>query len=132
MVGLRTRTSQAVIARAAFEGVACGLLDGLDALTAATGVSPQRIVMVGGGARSATYRRVVADLSGLPVVVPHHPEQVATGACVQAVAVLTGRAIDDIQAAWDLTADAVTAPDPTVDRWSIRHRYRQAQVHQQA
>ena len=79
------------LARAAFEGVVCGLLDGLDALRAAGVDTDGRLLLVGGGARSAAFRRILADLSGRPVVVPEAPELVATGACVQAAAVLAAR-----------------------------------------
>jgi xylulokinase len=126
MVGLDTGTSRGQIARAAFEGVACGLLDGLDALTGTVGTAPARIVLVGGGATSPMYRRTVADLSGLPVVCRAAAEHVATGACAQAAAVLTDRPIAEIQEAWDLDAGTVTEPDPSVPRDAIRHRYRAA------
>lgn len=124
--GLTTATNPAQIARAAFEGVVCGLLDGLDALAAQTGTVPNRIVLVGGGARSPAYRRAVADLSGVPVLVPAEEEHVAVGACVQAAAVVSGRSIADIQGAWGLGAGRETTPDPTVDRAAIRHRYAEA------
>jgi xylulokinase len=123
LTGFGTGTSRAQIARAAYEGVVCGLLDGFDALTAVTGTSPDRIVLVGGGARSPAYRRVLADLSGLEVLVPSLDEHVATGACVQAAAVLTGRSIFDVQAAWNLGAGSMTEPDDAVDRDAVRHAY---------
>src|SRR3954469_22373270 len=66
--GLRSDVTREQIAHAAVEGVVCGLLDGLDALQAATG-TPQRVIMIGGGARSSAYRRVLADLCDLPIVV---------------------------------------------------------------
>src|SRR4029077_11808345 len=66
IAGLRTGTTREQLARAAFEGVVCGLLDGLDALTRAGVSADGDIVLVGGGARSAAYQRVVADLSGRP------------------------------------------------------------------
>ena len=63
-----------------------------------------RLSLVGGGARSAAYRQVLADLAGRPVDVPASDEQVAAGACVQAAAVLTGAEPADV-------ADVV-APGP--------------------
>jgi xylulokinase len=126
LIGLDTGTTRAQIARAAFEGVVCGLLDGLDALSGTTATSPARIVLVGGGANSPTYRQTVADLSGLPVVIRTAGEHVATGACVQAAATLTGQPIAEIQKAWNLDAGTVVEPDPRVERDAIRHRYRNA------
>src|SRR3954453_6879720 len=82
--GLRSSTDRADLARAAYEGVVCGLLDGLDALGAA-GVDPgSRLFLVRGGARSDVYRRIVADLAQRPVIVADDTEAVAAGACVQA------------------------------------------------
>ena len=61
LVGLRSDVEPGAIARAAFEGVVCGLLEALDALTA-TGVDATgRLWLVGGGARSLAYQRVVVD-----------------------------------------------------------------------
>ena len=65
LAGLRSDVSREQIARAAVEGVVCGLLDALDALGAHAPVTAVRLV--GGGARSAAYRQVVAELCELPV-----------------------------------------------------------------
>lgn len=126
LVGLDTATTREQIARAAFDGVACGLLDGLDALVGATGIAPRRIFLVGGGARSSGYQRAVADLSGLPVVVPRHDEHVAAGACVQAAAILSGRSLAQTQQDWSLGEGTTVAPDTEVDRLGLRDRYRAA------
>ena len=63
LAGLRSDVGREQLARAAVEGVVCGLLDGLDALAAFAPTGGQLIV-VGGGARSRAYRQVLADLSG--------------------------------------------------------------------
>ena len=126
LVGLDTGTGRGQIARAAFEGVVCGLLDGLDALRHVTGTAPARIVLVGGGATAPMYRRTVADLSGLPVVCRAGGEHVATGACVQAAATIGDRPIAEVQQAWNLDAGTVTEPDRSVPRDAIRRRYRDA------
>lgn len=99
--GLRSDVGREQLARAAFEGVVCGLLDGLDALRAhVTGT--RRILLVGGGAKSAAYRQVLADLCDLPVVVADAEQAVATGACVQAAAVLEQLPPDAIASRWGL------------------------------
>ena len=77
------------VARAAVEGLLCGLADGLDALVA-TGVRPHRILLVGGGAASEAVRRIAPSILGLPVEVPEPGEYVADGACRQAAWVLAG------------------------------------------
>jgi xylulokinase len=126
--GLRPDTAPAQLARAAVEGVVCGLLGGLDALGAAVpewdGI-PRRLILVGGGARSAAYRQVLADLAGCPVsVVDPRVEPVALGACVQAAAALTGAPPEDVAAAWSLgVAQTVVDPTPGVDAVGIREAW---------
>jgi xylulokinase len=107
LTGIRSDVEPGQLARAAVEGVICGLLDGLDAL-AAFAPADGRLILVGGGARSPAYRQVLADLSGRAVIVPHGEEQVATGACVQAAAVATGAEPADVADRWNLgDGDAV-------------------------
>ncbi len=126
VTGLRSDVSREQVALAAFEGVACGLLDGLDVLEGHLSGPARRLVAVGGGARSATYPQVLADLSGREVVaVPGEP--VATGACVQAAAVLHRRPIGEVQAAWALGAGRTVSPAMPADRaGALREAYRRA------
>lgn len=77
------------LARAAVEGMLCGLADGLDAIRAAD-VSVQRILLIGGGARSEAVRRIAPALLGVPVDVPEAGEYVADGAARQAAWLMTG------------------------------------------
>ncbi len=125
--GLRTTTSRAAMARAAHEGVVCGLLNGVDALGTAGVDLDGRLFLVGGGARSVAFRSVVAGLADQPVVVPDADEAVATGACVQAASVL--RQIDAIAVAehWGLGSGTELAHDTATsaldERNAIRSRY---------
>ncbi|MER5606227.1 xylulokinase [Micromonospora tulbaghiae] len=118
--GLTLGTSTpAHLARAAVEGMLCGLADGLDALIA-QGARADRIILVGGGARSAAVRRIAPQVFGRPVVVPPPGEYVADGAARQAAWVALG---GDTPPAWSIgdteeyTGDAVPA---------IRERYAEA------
>jgi len=113
VAGLRSDVGREQLARAAVEGVVCGLLDGLDALASFAPTDGQLIV-VGGGSRSHAYRQVLADLSGREVLVPHVGEQVATGACVQAAAVAAHSEPADIADAWKLGAGDLVEPGPGV------------------
>ena len=124
--GLRTTTTRVDLARAAIEGVVCGLLDGLDALATAGVRADSDIVLVGGGARSKAFQRVVADLSGRTVVVPDAAEHVAAGACVQAAAVLRSRDPADVAREWNLARGATIEADHKVDREAIRAAYADA------
>jgi len=111
LAGLRSDTSREQLARAAVEGVVCGLLDGLDALMALAPAG-RRLLLVGGGARSRAFRQILADLSGQPVVVPQGEEHVAAGACLQAAAVATGSSLAAVTEAWGIGAGTVVEPGP--------------------
>ncbi|WP_414148496.1 xylulokinase [Erwinia sp. BNK-24-b] len=51
------------LAMAVLEGVSLGLLEGMEALHA-SGIRPSAITLIGGGARSAFWRQLLADISG--------------------------------------------------------------------
>jgi xylulokinase len=123
LAGLRSNTEPAHVARAAFEGVVCGLLEALDALAQARVDTSGRLLLVGGGSRSAAFRRIVADLAQREVSVPLAEEVVATGACVQAAAVLHQRPFDQIADAWKLGQNDHVDPNPRVDARGVRAAY---------
>jgi xylulokinase len=79
----------ACLARAAVEGMLCGLADGLDALRS-NGIMIRRVVLIGGGARSEAVRRIAPSIFGVPVAVPEPGEYVADGAARQAAWALAG------------------------------------------
>ena len=90
--GLRlATTTPAHLARAAVEGMLCGLADGLDALRD-LGVDVRRLLLIGGGARSEAVRHIAPQVFGLPVEVPQPGEYVADGAARQAAWALSGAA----------------------------------------
>jgi xylulokinase len=81
-------SSPAHLARAAIEGLLCGLADGLDALER-HGARINRIILVGGGARSEALRLIAPSILGHPVAVPSPGEYVANGAAIQAAWVIS-------------------------------------------
>ncbi len=92
-----TSTTPGHLARAAVEGLLCGLADGLDALRE-HGADVRRVLLVGGGARSEAVRQIAPAILGCPVVVPEPGEYVADGAARQAAWVLSG---EDEPPRWD-------------------------------
>lgn len=61
--GLTHQHGPAELARAVLEGVGFALADGMDVVHAC-GVTPESITLIGGGARSAYWRQMLADISG--------------------------------------------------------------------
>lgn len=107
------------LARAAVEGLLCGLADALDALVAA-GVPVQRVFLIGGGARSDAVARIAPAVLGRPVLRPTPGEYVADGAARQAAWVLSGTAAPP---SWAAADTEVFEADPTP---AVRARYAQA------
>jgi xylulokinase len=113
-------TTPAHLARAAVEGLLCGLADGLDALRT-NAIEPRRVLLVGGGARSEAVRQIAPAVLELPVVVPEPGEYVATGAARQAAWALAGSVYPP---QWPTGPAVVCAADPQP---AVRARYREAQ-----
>lgn len=104
------------LARAAVEGMLCALADGIDAVTA-QGASADRVILVGGGARSEAVRRIAPTVFGRPVAVPEPDEYVAAGAARQAAWVALGGSEPPVWTPSGLqTYDADAVPD-------VRERY---------
>ncbi len=75
------------IARSAMEASVFALMYGLDAFVE-LGFKPKKVTLTGGGSKSALWRRMVADVTGLTVRIPENPEAAAFGAALQALYVL--------------------------------------------
>jgi xylulokinase len=112
----RENCTPAHLARAAVEGLLCGLADGLDALRA-QGVTARRAILIGGGARSEAVRTIAAATLAMPVLVPDPDEYVATGAARQAAWALAASAQPPN---WSTLSRAEYEADP-VPR--VRERY---------
>ena len=111
------------VARAAIEGMLCGLSAGLDAVRA-VGVREQRLLLIGGAAQNPAVQAIAAQVFDAPVTVPAPGEYVADGAAVQAAWALSGT-----RPAWPLQIVASPAPD---HRPVIREQYGHYQASAQA
>jgi xylulokinase len=112
-------TTPAHVARAAVEGLLCGLADGIDALRA-LGHPITRALLIGGGSRSEAVRRISPAVLGLPVTVPLDSEYVADGAARQAAWTVTGGA----EPPWWEQPGSTTYESDVVP--AIRERYAEA------
>lgn len=105
------------IARAAIEGMLCGLNAGLDALADA-GVACSRIFLVGGAAANPAVQVIAGEIFGVPVVIAEPGEYVANGAARQAAQLVLGNAPE-----WSIaTIGTVSSPQAT----QVIENYRKA------
>jgi xylulokinase len=86
-----TNTTPENLARAAVEALLCSLADAIGDL-ADTGITAQRVILIGGAARSEAVRRIAPAIFEVPVTVPPPAEYVALGAARQAAWALSGAA----------------------------------------
>lgn len=115
--GMTLATSTpAHLARATVEGLLCGLADALD-VTEALGAEIRRVILIGGGARSAAVQQIAPTIFGRPVVVPPPSEYVADGAARQAAWVLSGQ---DEPPSWAQASARLLEADPAP---AVRERY---------
>src|SRR6478735_2467582 len=108
------------IARAAVEGLLCSLAYCLEKI-AAQSVDVERIILVGGGARSEAIRVVAPAIFGKPVLVPTPGEYVALGAARQAAWTLSQ---SDSAPGWSFGITTMFTADPTPE---VVDQYRRAQ-----
>ncbi|MBD1542901.1 xylulose kinase [Arthrobacter sp. IA7] len=111
-------TTRSNIARAAVEGMLCGLAGGLDALRG-LGHPAERLLLIGGAVQNPAVQQIAAQVFDLPVRVPSPGEYVARGAAVQAAWALAGKRPD-----WQVALDGHPEPD---FRPAIGERYRAEQ-----
>jgi xylulokinase len=117
----RTNSTPAHLARAAVEGLLCGLADGLDALRV-IGVQPQHVLLVGGGSQSTAVQALAPDIFRLHVVRPEPAEYVARGAARQAAWALYGKTSPPD---WSLPAASTHEPSDEAAGLEVRAQYAQ-------
>ncbi|UVY84413.1 xylulokinase [Brachybacterium sp. NBEC-018] len=112
LTGLTTSTTREDLARAYVEALLCSLADGVAALEQVTGVSPARVTLIGGGARSRAVQELAPAVLGRPVTLAPDGEYVALGAARQAAWAL---AETDEPPVWELggarTLEAEATPE---------------------
>jgi xylulokinase len=83
-VGLTVRHERRHLTRAVLEGVAFGLRDGLDLMTAAGMPAPGEIRVSGGGTASPLWRQILADVLDAEIATVNTSEGAAFGAALLA------------------------------------------------
>jgi xylulokinase len=120
----RANSTPQHLARAAVEGMLCGLADGVDALVA-QGLETHRVLLIGGAARSEAVQRIAPDLFGAPIVVPAPAEYVALGGARQAAWALEAQRSSSPEApSWPPTEDVVRDPVDLDAGGQVREHYR--------
>jgi xylulokinase len=110
-LGLTLAHGRAHLTRAVLEGVCFALRDSL-AILGELGLSPDRLLLTGGGARSPLVRRLQAEVYGLPVATVNREEGPAYGAAL--LAAVGAGAFPDLPtaAAATITRGPLEHPDP--------------------
>jgi xylulokinase len=109
-LGLTAEHDQRHLTRAVMEGATLALYDAYEVI-ASLGASPRRAVLAGGGARSALWRQIVADIFGLPIQPLANVEGSAFGAALLAAAGIGHLDLVPTARAWAQYDDPVQ-PDP--------------------
>lgn len=99
-VGLAGIHTRADMTRAVMEGVTYALRDIMSGIRSA-GVTPQKVMMCGGGSKSPFWRQLLADVYGLPICLPdmNSENSAALGAAI--LAMVGCGAYADVPAACD-------------------------------
>jgi xylulokinase len=133
LLGLSLAHTRAHLTRAVLEGIAFALRDSLSILQE-LGLSPQHLLLTGGGAKSPFIRRLQADVYGVPVSTVNREEGPAYGAAL--LAAVGAGAFQDLAAATraTLTRGASERPNSQTHREyqtaydRFRDSYRAARV----
>jgi xylulokinase len=120
-IGLTLGHDRRHMTRAVLEGVAFGLRDGLDLMTAAGMTPPDQIRASGGGTASPLWRQILADVLGAEIATVDTTEGAAYGAAV--LAAVGGGWFPTVDAATGsfVRATTVAAPGPDAATYTSAH-----------
>jgi xylulokinase len=120
-VGLTVTHDRRHLTRAVLEGVAFGLRDGLDLMTAAGMPAPAQIRASGGGTASPLWRQILAEVLGAEIATVDTSEGAAYGAgLLAAVGAGWFPSVGAATAAL-VTATPVAEPGPDAPRYAAAH-----------
>jgi L-fuculokinase len=84
IAGLTTTTERGQVARAVLEACCYQLRKQMEVISRYTGARPNSLLVLGGATRNPLWLQMKADVAGLPVLVPEHPEVTLLGAAMLA------------------------------------------------
>ena len=120
-VGLTVRHDRRHLTRAVLEGVAFGLKDGLDLMTAAGMPAPAQIRASGGGTVSALWRQILADVLGAEIATVETAEGAAYGAGILAAVGAGWHPSVEAATRGIVRATRVAEPGPDAPRYAQAH-----------
>ncbi len=115
-IGMTFRHDRGHFVRALYEGIACSLRDVLEALRG-QGLDAGMARIIGGGARSATWRRIVCDVLGIGIEMPRVTDASFGAALMAGVGV--GLYASEVEAVRE-TVEVVARHEPDA---ALRGRY---------
>jgi xylulokinase len=118
VVGLGTGHGRGHYYRALMEGVALDLAMGYAAIEAATGEAVDELLTIGGGAKSALMRQIVADATGKPVRLSSTIEATCLGAAMLA-ATGAGWYRTPAEAARAMQGEVALTVEPDAGRFAV-------------
>lgn len=125
-IGLTVTTTRAQMSRAVMEGVAFSLRDSLET-AADSGTDVRYATICGGGARSKTWRQIIANVLNVPVCSPMSEQGPALGAAI--LAMVGCGEYDSVQAAIEKSVklkDEIRPDKQAVENYNEKYRvYRQ-------
>lgn len=122
LAGLTNATSREDVARAAYEGVILGLLEGYRALVSVGVPHDGRVFITGGGAASQAYRQLLADWLERDILLVSSDQPVAEGAALLAATLLSGQPTEKLRESWAPTTSFAARPRAQPET-SVRDRY---------
>lgn len=108
--GIRSDVKRGQIASAAVKGVVCNLLNGLEILKNIGVKFNGKIILTGGGSKSAAYRQYLSDLSSQDVYVCGFVETAAAGAALFGASAYKQIDIKDLMDEWSLGLKKAATP----------------------
>jgi len=120
-IGLTLAHDRRHLTRAVLEGVAFGLRDGLDLMTAAGMPAPSQIRASGGGTASALWRQILADVLGAEIATVATTEGAAFGAALLAGVGLGWWGSVDAATESVVRVTPVASPGPDAEVYAERH-----------